>query len=111
MENITLEDIRELKEVFDDFARNNPNPLLLPFHVSFGVKIRETLLNYEEAGEVDQKEARAMFRVIYHIMGDDRENDYLPEDEESSEKEDKPDKSDIEIVPEEPREYEDLTQY
>ena len=73
MKTITLEDVKDLRCKFDEFLETqeleqNMFPIILPIDLKFN----NTLERYEKINGIDdQKEARAMFRLIITIMGKD----------------------------------------
>lgn len=73
MKTITLEDVKDLRRKFDEFLETqaleqNMFPIILPIDLKFN----NTLEHYEKINGVDdQKEARAMFRLILKIMSED----------------------------------------
>ena len=71
MRDITLQDVRDLRERFDQYlqtAEQHQFALL----VMVDGKFRNTLKHYEKIGQVDdQKDANAMFRVVLKTMGQD----------------------------------------
>lgn len=73
MKTITLEDVKDLRRKFDEFLETqaleqNMFPIILPIDLKFN----NTLEHYEKINGIDdQKEARAMFRLILKIMGED----------------------------------------
>ena len=71
MKEITLEDVRELKKQFDTYTET-AEPHEFPFLLLIDIKFIATLKHYEETGIIDdQKEARAMFRVVLMTIGGD----------------------------------------
>lgn len=80
---ITLQDTEDLYSNLLDYVAHSiaeGKPDILAY--TLGPKCRATLQEYRDAGEVtNQEEARSMFRVVYHVMNDPREQDYLPPDE------------------------------
>lgn len=73
MKTITLEDVKDLRCKFDEFLETkaleqNMFPIILPIDLKFN----NTLEHYEKINDVDdQREARAMFRLILKIMDED----------------------------------------
>lgn len=71
MKEITLEDVRELRRRFDAYTET-AEPQEFPLLLMIDIKFTATLKQYEETGVIDdQKEARAMFRVVLRIIGGD----------------------------------------
>lgn len=71
MKEITLEDVRELRKQFDAYTET-AEPYEFPFLLLIDIKFATTLKQYEETGVIDnQKEARAMFRVVLKTIGGD----------------------------------------
>lgn len=70
MKEITLDDVKELRKKFDAYtetAEQHEFPML----AIIDDKMQETMMRYEEAGEVtNQEDARAMFRVVSRIIGE-----------------------------------------
>ena len=71
MKIITIKDCYELRRKFlkySETAEQHEFPMLLYYHIHMNRTIKE----YEEAeGITNQSEARAMFRVILRIIGED----------------------------------------
>ena len=71
MKTITIEDCKELHNEFIRYA-DNTEQHVFPSLMIVDLKLRQTIEQYEEAGCIkDQKEARAMFRVVLKIIGKD----------------------------------------
>ncbi len=71
MKEIKLEDCKMLKKKFDCYAsRAEQNEFLLLFIIDSALE--KTLKKLQNEGEVkDQKEARAMFRSVLKVIGED----------------------------------------
>ena|GEM_PF-3591123 len=71
MKEITVQDCLELKEKFTkycDTAEQHQFPML----AMVNIKLDATLAHIEKVNKVEnQKEARAMFRVVLKIIGED----------------------------------------
>ena len=80
MKTITIDDCKELYNEFDRYAENAEQhefPMLL----MVDLKLQHTIEQYEDAGCIEnQKEARAMFRVVLKIIGKDY-SEYKEENE------------------------------
>ena len=70
MKTITIEDCKELYNEFNRYA-DNAEQYEFPMLVMVDLKLRQTIEQYELDGIEDQKEARAMFRVVLKIIGKD----------------------------------------
>ena len=71
MKTITIEDCKELHNEFNRYAENAEQHEF-PILIIVDLKLRHTIEKYEDAGCIeDQKEARAMFRVVLKIIGKD----------------------------------------
>lgn len=70
MKTITIEDCKELYNEFNRYA-DNAEPYEFPILVMVDLNLRRTIEQYELDGIEDQKEARAMFRVVLKIIGKD----------------------------------------
>lgn len=71
MKTITIEDCKELYNEFNRYA-DNAEQHEFPRLIMIDLKLQDTIDQYEEAGCIeDQKEARAMFRVVLKIIGKD----------------------------------------
>ena len=81
MKIITVEDCRKLRERFlkyCDTAEQHQFPLL----ATINFKMDNTLKDIEAEGEVkNQKDTRAMFRVVLRVIGEDF-SDYKEESDE-----------------------------
>ena len=70
MADITLDDIKALRKRFEAYtetAEQHEFPML----AIIDGKMQETMMKYEEAGKVtNQKDARAMCRVVSRVIGD-----------------------------------------
>ena len=71
MKEITIEDCFELKDKFDRYTETaQQNEFAMLAFINFN--LYSTLENYKMAGKVDnQKEARAMFRCVLTVIGED----------------------------------------
>ena len=71
MKEITIQDCDNLRERFDEYtktAEQHEFPIL--FIVD--MRLRNTLNHYHKLGSIeDQKEARAMFRSVLKVIGED----------------------------------------
>lgn len=76
MKEITIKDCIDLKDKFlkyTETAEQHEFPLLLMIHL----KLDNTIEQYEREGQItDQVDARAMFRVVLKIIGEDY-SDYI----------------------------------
>lgn len=71
MKTITVEDCRNLRERFMEFA-NKQEQHAFPFLAMINLRIDTTLEAIEKDGEVkNQKDINAMFRVVLRVMGED----------------------------------------
>ena len=71
MKTITIEDCEELYNEFNRYA-DNAEQYEFPMLIMVDLKLQHTIDKYEEAGCIeDQEEARAMFRVVFKIIGKD----------------------------------------
>ena len=71
MKTITVEDCRNLRERFMEFA-NKQEQHAFPFLAMTNLRIDTTLEAIEKDGEVkNQKDINAMFRVVLRVMGED----------------------------------------
>ena len=70
MKTITIEDCKELYNEFIRYA-DNAEQYEIPMLLMVDLKLRQTIEQYELDGIEDQKEARAMFRVVLKIIGKD----------------------------------------
>lgn len=70
MKTITIEDCKELYNEFNRYA-DNAEQHEFPRLIMIALKLQDTLEQYELDGIEDQKEARAMFRVVLKIIGKD----------------------------------------
>lgn len=71
MKAITVQDCEDLKQKFDKYcetAEQHQFPLLLMINL----KMDATMEHIKEAGKVEnQKDIRAMFRVVLRVIGED----------------------------------------
>ena len=84
MDEITLQDVYDLKKQFDDYTETAEQHKfgLLAF-IDF--KLSKTINHYEEVGYVDdQKDAKAMFRVVLKTIGKD-DSKYKKDKEDENE--------------------------
>ena len=71
MQVITVEDCRNLRERFMEFA-NRQEQHTFPFLAMINLRLDTTLEAIEKDGEVkNQKDINAMFRVVLRVMGED----------------------------------------
>ena len=71
MKEITVQDCMELKEKFDRYCET-AEQYQFPMLMMIGMKLNATINNIMAAGVVEnQKDKRAMFRVILKIIGED----------------------------------------
>lgn len=71
MKTITVEDCRNLRERFMEFA-NKQEQHAFPFLAMINLRIDTTLEAIKKDGEVkNQKDINAMFRVVLRVMGED----------------------------------------
>lgn len=66
---ITLDDILELNQEFLTYC-NTAEPHEFPLLVMIQVRMHASIENWK-TGEINQKEARAMFRVVLKTIGKD----------------------------------------
>lgn len=73
MKEITVEDCRELRKKFERYC-NNAQQHQFPLLLMIDMKMQATLEKIEEAGAVEnQKDMRAMFRVVLKTIGESDE--------------------------------------
>ena len=73
MKEITVEDCRELRKKFERYC-NNTQQHQFPLLLMIDMKMQATLEKIEEAGAVEnQKDMRAMFRVVLKTIGESDE--------------------------------------
>ena len=82
MKIITVQDCEELKQKFDKYcetAEQHEFPIL----AIINMKMDATMEHIRDAGEVaDQKDIRAMFRVVLRTIGEDS-TEYQEEEEQN----------------------------
>ena len=79
MREITMQDVRELREKFENYtktAEQHEFPMLL----FADIKFQNTIDEYMQNGITDQADANAMFRVILRLIGEDF-SEYMPKGE------------------------------
>ena len=70
---ITIDDCRELRKKFESYC-NNAQQHQFPLLLMIDMKMQATLEKIEEAGAVEnQKDMRAMFRVVLKTIGESDE--------------------------------------
>lgn len=70
---ITIDDCRELRKKFEIYC-NNAQQHQFPLLLMIDMKMQATLEKIEEAGAVEnQKDMRAMFRVVLKTIGESTE--------------------------------------
>lgn len=80
MKEITLDDVKELREKFNAYT-DNAQPYEFPILFDMDIRMRKTAWDYEQASKViDQANARAMFRVVLKFIGEDI-SEYLEENQ------------------------------
>lgn len=70
MKTITIKDCDNLLKDFVEYT-NNAETHEFPMLFFIGIKLSETIENCKQKGCADQKELRAMFRVVLQTIGKD----------------------------------------
>ena len=84
MKNIKITDCRKLQDEINEYIITAEQHELA-YLLFLIIKIEITIYEFIEKQEVDQKEARTMFRVVYRSIGKDY-TEYMEEEHERNDK-------------------------
>lgn len=84
MQNITITDCRNLQDEIYEYVKTAEQHELA-YLLFLNINIERTIYEFIEKQEVDQEEARTMFRVVYRSIGKDY-TEYMEEEHERNDK-------------------------